>query len=133
MKEDGKHHISREYIDKLFIFSIKLGSLSKDESIEFFSKISKEDIMPESDTHIEVDDSTHEAIPNNTSKEAHQKSLQIPSNTETTTQQQVTINKPTKKQNDIFKSNLQHITNSTPRKNQNLILQIFILQKLGNT
>jgi|GEM_PF-5952240 len=117
--------LAREYIDKLFIFSVKLGPLTENESQDFFENFTKNEIEISDDSHQESVENfldTKQNIENvgsgsGTREREASSSLTSDSSELIGVQTRVEkINKFTKSEIELFKKNLQFINNSTPRK-----------------
>lgn len=97
----------REYIDKLFIFSLKLSPLSSDESKEIFDALTENDVEREPTPSSEVD-------------ESGSKVSSIGTNTTTTTKATRTqirkLDRLTRHEVDLFHQALDQFERATPRK-----------------
>jgi len=111
----------REYIDKLFIFSLKLNALSHDESKEFFDTLIKNDkeVLEEAIKKKEEENvlsnaaSLIETIGENFENEEEIKSTRVAPNISTTA---IKTQKLTEFEIDRIKNRLISVSNPTPRK-----------------
>ncbi len=123
-EENIKKEITREYIDKLFIFSVKLGTLDQAQSKDFFTKLIKKEIEtgegPPSEPFVKAPVahpvSTQENFTSEKTQElAKQSTPSLVENIPTTSK----LNKIKKLSNNEIKLITDHlglVKNSTPRK-----------------
>lgn len=122
--EKQRRDLTKEYIDKLFIFSLKLGPLDADESGDIFDKIVKDqfvrDAAPVADNTNQSESSgatikspVVEQGANNPVEELEQSSQPKQDTISITTEK---LEKPPERHIKLFKSKLRLVSNSTPRK-----------------
>ena len=124
IKHFNENDLVREYIDKLFIFSVKLGSLTKSESQEFFEKLTNDDAAIEPEKQVskgisgigEENRKIEIREESNIASKPAPSSPPIPDGQVDVQLQFEKIDKLSREVIDMFKSNLGYINNSTPRK-----------------
>jgi Cdc6-like AAA superfamily ATPase len=104
----------KEYIDKLFIFSVKLGLMTEDQSVDFFEKFTKDDLglsnIAQGAGTASIPDLTSVSLPsedevNNAlgDRKAVKEEIKV-------------IGELTIEEREMFKKNLKTIRHATPRK-----------------
>ncbi|MBT1711939.1 KAP family NTPase [Fulvivirgaceae bacterium PWU5] len=125
VKDVKLDELSREYIDKLFIFSIKLGCLTESETMDFFEKFIrrekltwiKEEVSEPSKTQSANNDIRTEAnIKNAPPINQQQTAFAATQGTENKKKPNPTIKNPSDKELHFIEKNLSKVENITPRK-----------------
>lgn len=116
-KKFDHNELAREYIDKLFIFSIKLTGLTPLDSREFFENFTKQEFVGEA---LPRPSDQPEGIINPEKKEDTEVSEQIQNGANPSAEKQRkmpnVVTKLTLEEKEIFKRKLQLLSSPTPRK-----------------
>lgn len=131
IREDEKDDVSREYIDKLFIFCVKLGPLTGSESNDFFDKLTKNEIEPDK---IKSNDSppavSAQSQPGMAAIKEPEAGANAVPNEQTFKIEFEKIEKLSQTEVNMFKGKLQYIKNSTPRKIRILYYRYMFVRNL---